>query len=411
MSSMIEYVKMAVQNILANKGRSFLTMLGIIIGIASVIMIVSVGEGTTNEMNRTMDSMAGGQIAIMCSTAGSTEGEWITAEDVEALRQQIPGVEGVEAGNGTVGETVTGKGEFAININGGTQDGILVSNTVIKWGSYLSEADVQEGRRVCVITSADAKRLFGSDDVVGMYVDVVADGISASYRIQGVTRPKDESSIVSFDYSDMPVSITIPYTGIEDYYADFDEFYYVYLQADRTLDSSVISAQAVDLLERRHESIGEEYYQVESFQDMLGQFNDVMGIMTAFISFVAGISLLVGGIGVMNIMLVSVTERTREIGIRKSLGARTASIMMQFLAESAIITVLGGLIGIVIGLAGAYGICGLISSTQGMDILPGIKVSTVLVATAFSAAVGIFFGIYPAKKAANLSPIEALRRN
>lgn len=411
MGNIMEYVKMAVQNIRGNKGRSFLTMLGIIIGIASVIMIISVGDGTTAEMNRTMDNMAGGQIAIMCSEDAMINDTWIDAEDVEAIRDQVEGVQGVEAGNSTSGETTTGKGDFDISISGNTQDGMMLNNIVLKKGSYISADDVQASRRVCAISSEDAKRLFGSDDVVGMDIDVVADGMSVSYRIVGVTMPKDESSMFSYSYGDSPVSITIPYTAISDYYSEYDEFSYFYVQADRTLDSAEISDNVVDFLEQRHQCQGEEYFQVQTFQDVLGQLNSMMGIMTAFISFVAGISLLVGGIGVMNIMLVSVTERTREIGIRKSLGARTSSIMMQFLAESAIITILGGIIGIIIGLAGAFGICSIISGMMDMSISPGIKITTVLVATAFSAAVGLFFGIYPAKKAAKLSPIEALRRN
>ena len=411
MGNIVEYVKMALHNILGNKGRSFLTMLGIIIGIASVIMIVSIGDGTTAQMNKTMDNVGGGQIAIMCTQDGATAGEWITGEDLDVLREEIDGVLGVEAGSGINGETATPKGDFNMNVSGGTQDGMLVNNLIMKSGMYFTVDDVQEERRVCIISDTDAKRLFGSDDVVGMDVDVVADGITQSYRIKGITTQKEDSAVVSFMYGDSPVNVTVPYTSLSDFIEDYDEFYSVVLQADKTLDATAISEKAVKILETRHQAAGEEYYQVQTFQDVLKQLNSVMGIMTAFISFVAGISLLVGGIGVMNIMLVSVTERTREIGIRKSLGARTSSIMMQFLAESAIITALGGVIGIILGLLGASGVCKIISESQGMEILPGIKLSTVLIATVFSCAVGIFFGIYPARKAAKLSPIEALRRN
>lgn len=411
MSNFIEYVKMAIHNIMANKGRSFLTMLGIIIGIASVIMIMSVGQGTTNQMNEEIDSAGAGQIQVMCSNDAMNAGEYITPEDMDALMDQIPGVEAVAPGSGWTGTTATGKGDFSISLTGATETQPLFSTTQIKRGHYFTAQDVEEARKVCVISDKDAKRLFGSDDVVGMDIDVEYNNISKSFTIVGVTQQPENGTFVTYTYEGMPVYIDVPYTALQEYDDSYNEFYYIVVLADREMDSSAVSDQVVKVLDARHQSAGEDYFQVQSFQDIMATLNTMMGAITGFISFVAGISLLVGGIGVMNIMLVSVTERTREIGIRKSLGAKTSSIMAQFLAESAILTVLGGFIGILLGLAGAYGICTILSSSQGMDLSPGFSIPMVLGATLFSCAVGIFFGIYPARKAARLSPIEALRRN
>lgn len=411
MGNIIEYVKMAIQNIIANKGRSFLTMLGIIIGIASVIAIVSIGEGTKNQMNSEIDAVGGGQIFIYCSDDAIIEDAYMTAEDMEAIRK-IDGVEGVSSSLSIMGETVTGKGDFSATVTLETQDAPIVNNLALKRGTYFTEADVVEGRNVCVISDTDAKRLFGSDDVIGMDIDVQCYDLSKSFRIVGVTTQKENGTFVSYIYEGMPVTLSVPYTAAADFVGDTaGEFTNMVVQADKKMNSQEISNEVIKTLEKRHQSAEEDYYQLQSFQDVMKMMNDMLGMVTAFISFVAGISLLVGGIGVMNIMLVSVTERTREIGIRKALGAKTSSIMMQFLAESAILTVLGGIIGIILGIAGGYGICSIISSVQGMTITPGVNAVTIIAATLFSCAVGIFFGIYPAKKAAALSPIEALRRN
>lgn len=411
MGNIIEYVKMAIQNIIANKGRSFLTMLGIIIGIASVIAIVSIGEGTKNQMNSEIDAVGGGQIFIYCSDDAIIEDAYMTAEDMEAIRK-IDGVEGVSSNLSIMGETVTGKGNFSATVTLETQDAPIVNNLALKRGTYFTEADVVEGRNVCVISDTDAKRLFGSDDVIGMDIDVQCYDLSKSFRIVGVTTQKENGTFVSYIYEGMPVTLSVPYTAAADFVGDTaGEFTNMVVQADKKMNSQEISNEVIKTLEKRHQSAGEDYYQLQSFQDVMKMMNDMLGMVTAFISFVAGISLLVGGIGVMNIMLVSVTERTREIGIRKALGAKTSSIMMQFLAESAILTVIGGIIGIILGIAGGYGICSIISSVQGMTITPGVNAVTIIAATLFSCAVGIFFGIYPAKKAAALSPIEALRRN
>lgn len=410
MGGLFEYIKMAVQNIRANKGRSFLTMLGIIIGIASVIAIVSIGEGTKNQMNSEIDGIGGGQIAVSVSNDAITESEFITAEDVQAVRE-IDTVEGVNVSESYDGETVTGKGNFSIMLTAEGPDAKLLNNSEMKYGNYFGENEIEEGKNVCVISDADAKRLFGTDDVVGMNLDITCYDSSKSFRIMGVTTQKENGTFVSYTYDGMPVAVNIPYSSMEDLAGATDEFYSLMIQGDKTLDSQIIADQVVHVLEKRHQCAGEEYFQVQSFQDVMQSMNEMLGMVTAFISFVAGISLLVGGIGVMNIMLVSVTERTREIGIRKSLGAKTSSIMLQFLAEAAILTVIGGLIGIILGILAAYGICSVMSGSIGMTITPGISPTVIFVATLFSCAVGVFFGIYPAKKAARLSPIEALRRN
>lgn len=410
MGGLFEYIKMAVQNIRANKGRSFLTMLGIIIGIASVIAIVSIGEGTKNQMNSEIDGIGGGQIAVSVSNDAITESEFITAEDVQAVRE-IDTVEGVNVSESYEGETVTGKGNFSIMLTAEGPDAKLLNNSEMKYGNYFGENEIEEGKNVCVISDADAKRLFGTDDVVGMNLDITCYDSSKSFRIMGVTTQKENGTFVSYTYDGMPVTVNIPYSSMEDLVGATNEFYSLMIQGDKTLDSQIIADQVVHVLEKRHQCAGEEYFQVQSFQDVMQSMNEMLGMVTAFISFVAGISLLVGGIGVMNIMLVSVTERTREIGIRKSLGAKTSSIMLQFLAEAAILTVIGGLIGIILGILAAYGICSVISGSIGMTITPGISPTVIFAATLFSCAVGVFFGIYPAKKAARLSPIEALRRN
>ena len=402
MSNLYEYIKMAVHNIMANKGRSFLTMLGIIIGIASVIAIVSVGEGTKNQMNSEIDDIGGGQIAISVSDEAQTDEEWITADDVEAIRA-VDGIEGVNVSDSFSGETTTGKGNFSLMLTGEGPDAKLLNNATMKHGVYFGENEVQEAKNVCVLSDADAKRLFGTDDVVGMTVDVNCYGLTKSLRICGVTTQKENGTFVSYTYEGMPVTINVPYTTMNEFTGVSDYFFSVTMQADKSLNSQDVADKVVKLMEKRHQCAGKDYFQVQSFQDIMSSMNQMLDMVTAFISFVAGISLLVGGIGVMNIMLVSVTERTREIGIRKALGATYDNILLQFLIEAMVIGIVGGTLGVLLGVGASYAI----SYFAGWMTI--ISVPVILIAVLFSVGIGLFFGIYPARKAALLDPIEALR--
>ena len=264
MSNLYEYIKMAVHNIMANKGRSFLTMLGIIIGIASVIAIVSVGEGTKNQMNSEIDDIGGGQIAISVSDEAQTDEEWITADDVEAIRA-VDGIEGVNVSDSFSGETTTGKGNFSLMLTGEGPDAKLLNNATMKHGVYFGENEVQEAKNVCVLSDADAKRLFGTDDVVGMTVDVNCYGLTKSLRICGVTTQKENGTFVSYTYEGMPVTINVPYTTMNEFTGVSDYFFSVTMQADKSLNSQDVADKVVKLMEKRHQCAGKElsgYYEL-----------------------------------------------------------------------------------------------------------------------------------------------------
>ena len=401
MSGLIEYVKIAIMNLRSNKGRSILTMLGIIIGISSVIMIISIGNGVTEQVNGELNDMAGGQLYIYANNDKADEMIEFTNEDFDAIEEKVAHVKGVTPTYSMYGTAVGKKGSFEAIVSAGTESQEFINNNEIKYGRYYSESDYYSANKVCVISENDAILLFGTTDVVGMDIEISMYGVSQDMTIVGIRENPDSAMFVSYGNT---VQIEIPMTTLGSQYGfyveSFDGFYIIGESAEYATD---IAKQSISILEGRHNIRGEDRIMLENFNDYMTQINDVLGYITVFVVFVAAISLLVGGIGVMNIMLVSVTERTREIGIRKALGARTSSIMTQFLSESAIISLTGGVIGIILGVLGAFLLCALIGLT------PKVNFSTVFGATFFSSAVGIFFGIYPAKKAAKLSPIEALR--
>lgn len=404
MTQMWEYIKIALMNIKNNKGRSVLTMLGIIIGISSVIMVISIGNGVRGEINSELDSMGSGQIYIYVDGGDEENTITFTQEDMDTLKEKVPLVKGVTMSMGAWGTAEGPKGTIDASIDGGTADLQYTFNDPIIKGSFFTESDYLSANRVCVLTEAGAKAMFGNTDVVGMSFDLTFNGITQEITIAGV-RQDNASMFVNMGSGDYQYTgIQLPATVMAANYGyGVDYFYELLMIADSPTASAEVAAQAVKIMESKYNVRGENRIMVESFADVSAQFNSILGMVTLFISMVAAISLLVGGIGVMNIMLVSVTERTREIGIRKALGARTASILTQFLAEAGIITLIGGIIGIILGYLGAVMVCSLIGFSAEVEVL------TILLATAFSSAVGIFFGIYPARKAAKLSPIEALR--
>ena len=402
MAQLWEYIKMAVSNIRMNRGRSFLTMLGIIIGVSSVILIMSIGNGAKAEMEEELTSVAGGQIYISVNSNLDGETPSITEEDRDALRE-MEHVKGATSVMNQWSSVATEKGTFDAIIDYGNPDSEYSTSPEMLYGQWFTWDDYNAHRAVAVIAEMDAIRMFGTSNVVGLTFELDDGSGIQDVRIVGVKKAI-EGTFVSSGYGSY-LDISMPMTA-DWYWAEYNDFDSVYIFAE-TGYAKEVTERAISLLESRHEIFGEDAFMSEDFDSQMASIMQVLDMITIFIMLVAGIPLLVGGIGVMNIMLVSVTERTREIGIRKALGARTKSILVQFLAESAIITGIGGMIGITLGIAGAYGVCSLPIVT----FPPEVSISAVVFATLFSCSVGIFFGIYPARKAAHLSPIEALRRN
>lgn len=412
MAQFLEYIKMAFFNIVANKMRSALTMLGIIIGISSVILIMSLGNGAKKMISGELDSVGNGQVALMSLTD-----EMISLADLDAVVEQVDGIVAYRDDPSSQGTISTVKGEFSASVNGCRVDQNLFEQyTELTKGRYFNDQEFENGTHVCYMGASDAIRMFGTTDVLGMNLEVEFAGRGlGEYMVIGITDYKDSNSMMNFTYEDMPVSIYVPTTTLRnDIGFDFsnEDIYtgVAYLMLADDADAKETCNEVINVMNSRHGTHGTEAYVFQTFADYMSTINTVINLITLFISLVAAISLVVGGIGVMNIMLVSVTERTREIGVRKALGAKTGSITLQFLSESAIITMLGGILGILFGLLMAFLITRVIAlAAPDYAFTPSISAGAVIGATLFSSAVGIFFGIYPARKAAKMNPIDALR--
>lgn len=410
MAQLLEYIKMAFFNILSNKVRSLLTMLGIIIGISSVILIMSLGNGAKDMINSQLSSLGNGQLAIM----SVSDEEFITTGDLEAIKEQVDGITAYLNPISLGGSVTTAKGTFTAYAYGCNADNYQFEQySILSKGKYFDENEYKEGKMVCYISSDDAIKMFGNTDVIGMPVEITIGSKVLEYTIVGITDYSEESTMISYTSEDAPIYLNLPSTSLEIALGinatDIETNAATLMLADDA-DTKKTCDAVINLLNARHNCQGEDVFIFQTFADYLSTITTVINMVTLFIALVAAISLIVGGVGVMNIMLVSVTERTREIGIRKALGAKTGSITLQFLSESAIITMLGGILGILIGLGGAYlitQVISLVAPTYAFS--PSISLGVILVATLFSSTVGIFFGIYPARKAAKMNPIDALR--
>lgn len=397
--NIIETFKIAIESIMSNKMRSFLTMLGIIIGISSVITIVSLGKGGQNSITGEFEKIGASNFTLSVDTTKAQSSEYITMEDIKNIKQKVDSVKYITPVVQKRGSAFSDNKSFTANIVGGNADYAAVNNIEIVSGRFYNDNEVEEGKSLVVIDEDSAKSIFGNTDVIGKSFKIGSDTTSKKVTVIGVTK----ASLRGPMQKDKPITAYVPVTFLSDLYSDNFKINTVSITAVNKDDLDSPGNGAKIILENRHGNKGKDIYTTTSIFAQLDQINNVLNIVTEFIAAVAAISLIVGGIGVMNIMLVSVTERTREIGIRKAIGATTNAILLQFLTESVIISLIGGIIGMLFGIGGAY-IIGVFAK-----ITPSLSPAAVIGAILFSSAVGIFFGIYPAKKAANLNPIDALR--
>ena len=392
---------MALRSLIANTMRTFLTTLGMIIGVASVISMISIGEGARQQTLSTIEKFGTNIITIKPGRkknrhVSSDTVKTLKLSDAEAIEKSIPLITGVAAqvyrsaqlkyGNKNTNTTVRGTGEKYLKL----------SNFTIERGRYFNKEEVRSVRKVAVIGSTVVKNLFGDVSAIGKEIKV--DG--NNYLVIGSTEQK--GALSWFDPDDQ---IFIPVTTAQKRLFGIHHIQSIDVQAKQMEDLEVIKKDIDSLLRIRHGIHTDEDsdFHVQNSSQWLNSWGDAAKTFTYLLGGIAAISLLVGGIGIMNIMLVSITERTKEIGIRIAIGAKKSEIMEQFLIESVLISFIGGGLGILLGII----ISRTVSKIGGWDTI--VSTQSIMLAFGFSVGVGIFFGFYPARKAANLNPIDALR--
>lgn len=393
---------MAWASLIANKLRSLLTMLGIIIGVAAVIALVSIGNGVKQDIENSISSL-GSNLLVVLPGAPRTPGARSSQGSMKSLKisdyEAIAKLEGVKAAspmtNGSYVVIYQNKNwtTSVAGVNANFQD---VNNWTMTSGRFFSDKNVQNRERVAVVGQTVVKNLFADEDPVGKEIRVK----NIPFRVIGVLKSKGNGTMGN----DQDDTVLIPYTTSMERVEGIDYLRRVYVVAKDDEGIDRLQADIENLLRVRHniKDTNLDDFNIQNMKSIMETVAQTTGTFTLFLGAVAAISLVVGGIGIMNIMLVSVTERTREIGVRKALGATYSVIVTQFLIEAVVISLMGGFIGIAFGI-GASKVIGMVS---GMSTI--VSVPTIIMSFAFSMAIGLIFGIYPARKAAKLNPIDAL---
>ena len=397
-------LKIALRALARNKGRSALTMLGIIIGVASVIAMVGLGQGAQQQVQQQIESMGTNMLIISAGSqrtggvrAGAGTGTTLTPEDLEAIQRDAAAISAISPSVSAAVTLVFGNGNWSTRAEGVAPSNLEIRNRAVASGEMFTEADVRSAARVAVIGETVARELFAGSDPVGQTIRVR----NLPFRVIGVLAPKGQTQWGQ----DQDDTLLIPYTTAMKKLLSTQYVPTAYVSATSQAATFEAESQISEILRQRH-SIrpGEENdFTVRNLTDVAESAQATTRVMTLLLGSIAGVSLLVGGIGIMNIMLVSVTERTREIGIRMAVGAKSKHVRTQFLLESLVLGLAGGVAGIALGI----GLSALTSHVFGWPVIT--SVTAVAVSALFSMMIGVFFGYYPARKAAALDPIDALR--
>ena len=402
---MFSVLRIALLAVRRNLLRSFLTMLGIIVGISAVIVGVSMGTGAKAEVDKRIASMGQNLLTVLSGnmSRGGVRGGFgmapnLSVEDYEAVRREVSGISAASPEARTSAQVAAGNQNTFIQVSGVSEEYILARSWGLKSGANFTGADVRGASKICLVGATSAKTLFGEGiDPVGQVIRIK----NAPFTVVGWLEAKGSGSFGQ-DQDDI---LLVPYTSVMKRLSGDTKFRSIFVQAESPDSIADVQQQLTELLRRRHKIADgrDDDFMVRNQQETSDFFNANNRIMTVLIGFFAGISLVVGGIGIMNIMLVSVTERTREIGIRLAVGARGRDVLMQFLTEAVLLSVLGGALGIATG----YWLAPLLTRLFEFPTL--ISQTSVILAFSVSAVIGIVFGFFPALKAANLDPIDALR--